>query len=148
MMVILLQDVGRPWTAFERGVSIQTVALIMISGLLTSYSFYKQLERTKLLDIPRECVLRLTRYSTQFCVKYVSRLMRYSTQFCVKYVSRLMRYSTQFCVKYVSRLIRYSTQFCCCIVDGYCCCVIDRHCFLPAILRYVLYVSHKIISSC
>jgi len=84
----------------------------MISGLLTSYSFYKQLERTKRLDIPREYVSRLMRYSTQFCVKYVSRLMSYSTQLFVKYVSRLMRYSTQFCVKYVSRLMRYSTQFC------------------------------------
>ena len=34
----------------------------------------------------------------------------------------------------------------CCILDGYCCCVVDRHCFFfPAVLRYVLYVSHKLI---
>jgi len=35
----------------------------MMSGLLTSYSFYKQLEHKKRLDIPREYVSRLMRYS-------------------------------------------------------------------------------------
>jgi len=89
-MFILLQDLGHPWTSFTRSICIHTDPFIMISGLLTSYSFYKQLERTKRLDIPREYVSRLMRYSTQFCVKYVSRLMRYSTQLCVKYVSSLM----------------------------------------------------------
>jgi hypothetical protein len=66
-MVILLQDLGRPWTSFARGACIQTDPFIMISGLLTSYSFYKQLERTKRLDIPREYVSRLMRYSTVMC---------------------------------------------------------------------------------
>ena len=110
-MVILLQDVWQPWTSFARCGFLYTDTFLMISGLLTSYSFYKQLERTKRLDIPREYVSRLMRYSAQFCVKYVSRLMRYSTQFCVKYVSRLMRYSTQFCVRCVSKMMRYVTPF-------------------------------------
>jgi hypothetical protein len=37
----------------------------------------------------------------------------------------------------------------CCIIDGYCCCMVDRHCFFPFSVRlcYVLYVSHKLISS-
>jgi len=89
-MVILLQDLGNPWTSFARCSALYTDSFLMISGLLTSYSFYKQLERTKWLDMPREYVSRLMRYSRQFCVKYVSRLMKYSTQFCVKYVSRVM----------------------------------------------------------
>ena len=105
-MLILLQDLGRPWTSFARNACIHTDPFLMISGLLTTYSFYKQLEQTKRLDIPREYVSRLMRYSTQFCVKCVSKMMRYSTHFCVEYVSRLMRYSTQLCVKYVSTLIR------------------------------------------
>ena len=67
-MVILLQDLGNPWTSFARGDCISTDIFIMISGLLTSYSLYKQLERTKRLDIPREYMSRLMRYSTQFCV--------------------------------------------------------------------------------
>jgi hypothetical protein len=94
-----LQNLGRPWTSHVRSASVHTDTFLMISGLLVSYSFYKRLERTKRLDLPREYVSRLMRYSTQFCVKCVSRLIRYSTQFCVKYVSTLMRYSTQFCVK-------------------------------------------------
>jgi hypothetical protein len=120
---MLFQVLGRCWTSLGRSVYIHTDTFIMLSGLLTSYTFYKQLERTKRLDIPREYVSRLMRYSTQFCVqtdkvstqfcvKCVSRLMRYSTHFCVKCVSRLMRYSTQFCVKWVSWLMMYSTQFC------------------------------------
>ena len=104
--VILLQDLGLRWTSFARDGCTYTDPFIMISTLLTTYSLYKQLERTKRLDIPREYVSRLMRYSTQFCVKCVSKMMRYSTHFCVEYVSRLMRYSTQLCVKYVSTLIR------------------------------------------
>jgi hypothetical protein len=111
-MVLFLQYVGRPWTSFVRCSTIYTDPFLMISGLLTSYSFYKQLERTKRLDIPREFVSRLMRYSTEFCVNCVSRMMRYSTEFCVNCVSRLMRYSTEFCVNCVSRLMRYSTEFC------------------------------------
>ena len=90
-MVILLQDLGQPWTSFARCSALYTDSFLMISGLLTSYSFYKQLERTKWLDIPREYVSRLMRYSTEFCVNFVRTFMRYKTQLCVKYVSRLMR---------------------------------------------------------
>jgi len=38
----------------------------------------------------------------------------------------------------------------CCTVDGYCCCGVNRHFFFffSAGLRYILYVSHKLISSC
>jgi CRISPR/Cas system endoribonuclease Cas6 (RAMP superfamily) len=107
-----LQDLGHPWTSLVKIVFINTDPFIMISGLLTSYNFYKQLEQTKRLDVPREYVSRLMRYSTELCVKNVSRLMKYSTELCVKYVSRLMRYSTELCVKNVSRLMRYSTEFC------------------------------------
>jgi hypothetical protein len=75
-VVILLQDMGHPWTSFARSVSIHTDPFLMISGLLTSYYIYKQLERTKQLDIRRGYVSKIMRYSTQFCVKYVSRLIR------------------------------------------------------------------------
>jgi hypothetical protein len=98
-VVLLLQDMGLPWTSFARSGTIYTDPPLMISGLLISYYFYKELERTKRLDIPRQFVFRLIRYSTHICVKCMSRLMKYITQFCVKCVSRLMRYSTQFCVK-------------------------------------------------
>jgi hypothetical protein len=36
----------------------------------------------------------------------------------------------------------------CCIVDGYYCCVVDIIFFFSAVLQYVLYVSHKLVSSC
>ena len=53
-------------------------------------------------------------------------------------------------IRYMIWIRRY---ICCCIVDRHCCCVADRHCFFPARLwyvlhvLYVLYVSHKLISS-
>jgi hypothetical protein len=63
-----LQDLRRPWTSIVRSVCIQTDTFFMISGLLKSYYFYKELEQTKRLDIARDYVSRLMRYSTQFCV--------------------------------------------------------------------------------
>jgi hypothetical protein len=61
-----LQDLGRSWTSFARGACIHTDPFIMISGLLTSYSFYKELEHKKRLDIPREYLSRLMRYNSKF----------------------------------------------------------------------------------
>ena len=78
-MVILLQDLGHPWTSLARSVCLYTDSFLMISGLLTSYSFYKHLEETKWLNIPREYVSRLMRYSTEFCVNFVRTFMRYKT---------------------------------------------------------------------
>jgi len=63
----LLQDVGHTWTSFARNASIHTDTFLMISGLLISYSLQKQLAQTKYIDIPREYMSRLMRYSTQFC---------------------------------------------------------------------------------
>ena len=75
-MVILLQDVGLSWTSFVRGACIHTDTFLMISGLLVSYSFYEELERKKRLDIPRDYMSRLMRYSIKLCVHCVSALMR------------------------------------------------------------------------
>jgi hypothetical protein len=61
---ILLQELGHTWTSFARGACIYTDPFIMMSGLLTSYSFYKQLERKKRLDIPWEYMSRLMRYNS------------------------------------------------------------------------------------
>jgi len=59
--------VGHTWTSFARNASIHTDTFLMISGLLISYSLQKQLAQTKHIDIPREYMSRLMRYSTQFC---------------------------------------------------------------------------------
>ncbi|KAJ4432538.1 hypothetical protein ANN_21161 [Periplaneta americana] len=56
------EDLGHSWTAFARGACIYTDPFIMMSGLLTSYSFYKELERTKKLNVLQEYVSRLMRY--------------------------------------------------------------------------------------
>lgn len=58
---VMAEDLGRSWTSFARGACIHTDPFIMISGLLTSYSFYKELEHKKRLDIPREYLSRLMR---------------------------------------------------------------------------------------
>jgi len=63
--VKFLQDLGRAWTSIIRIGFLHTDTFLMISGLLTSYSLYKQLEQTKRLDISRNYVSRLMRYCTQ-----------------------------------------------------------------------------------
>ncbi|XP_069685548.1 nose resistant to fluoxetine protein 6-like isoform X2 [Periplaneta americana] len=57
----MAEDLGHSWTAFARGACIYTDPFIMMSGLLTSYSFYKELERTKKLNVLQEYVSRLMR---------------------------------------------------------------------------------------
>ncbi|XP_021920277.1 O-acyltransferase like protein-like isoform X2 [Zootermopsis nevadensis] len=58
---VMTEDLGRSWTSFTRGACLYTDVFIMLSGMLTSYSFYKQLERKKRLDVPWEYLSRLMR---------------------------------------------------------------------------------------
>jgi len=59
--VKLLQEMGRAWSSIIRSGFLHTDTYLMISGLLTTYALYKQLEQTKRLDISREYVSRLMR---------------------------------------------------------------------------------------
>lgn len=52
---------GKPWTVIARAASLYTDPFIMLSGLLTSYAFCRQLKRTNTLDVPREYISRLMR---------------------------------------------------------------------------------------
>ncbi|XP_011881618.1 PREDICTED: nose resistant to fluoxetine protein 6 [Vollenhovia emeryi] len=52
---------GKPWTVIGRAASLYTDPFIMLSGLLTAYSFVGRLKRTGSLDIKNEYLSRLLR---------------------------------------------------------------------------------------
>ncbi|CAK9807752.1 Nose resistant to fluoxetine protein 6 [Anthophora plagiata] len=52
---------GKPWTVIGRAASLYTDPFIMLSGLLTSYSFIGKLKKTGNLDIKDEYLSRLIR---------------------------------------------------------------------------------------
>ncbi|OAD54557.1 Nose resistant to fluoxetine protein 6 [Eufriesea mexicana] len=52
---------GKPWTVIGRAASLYTDPFIMLSGLLTSYSFIGKLKKTGNLDIKNEYLSRLIR---------------------------------------------------------------------------------------
>ncbi|XP_031833767.2 nose resistant to fluoxetine protein 6 isoform X1 [Nomia melanderi] len=52
---------GKPWTVLGRAASLYTDPFIMLSGLLTSYSFLGKLKRTGKLNIKDEYLSRLIR---------------------------------------------------------------------------------------
>ncbi|XP_043525105.1 nose resistant to fluoxetine protein 6-like [Frieseomelitta varia] len=52
---------GKPWTVIGRAASLYTDPFIMLSGLLTSYSFIGKLKKTGNLDIKDEYISRLIR---------------------------------------------------------------------------------------
>lgn len=56
------QFLGKPWTVLGRAASLYTDPFIMLSGLLTTYSFVGRLKRTGALDIKNEYLSRLLRY--------------------------------------------------------------------------------------
>lgn len=58
----LTQFLGKPWTVIGRAASLYTDPFIMLSGLLTTYSFVGRLRRTGALDIKNEYLSRLLRY--------------------------------------------------------------------------------------
>ncbi|XP_070515627.1 nose resistant to fluoxetine protein 6 isoform X2 [Cardiocondyla obscurior] len=52
---------GKPWTVIGRAASLYTDPFIMLSGLLTTYSFVGRLKRTGALDVKNEYLSRLLR---------------------------------------------------------------------------------------
>ncbi|KAG7202798.1 hypothetical protein KM043_009961 [Ampulex compressa] len=57
----MAEYLGKPWTVVGRAASIYTDPFIMLSGLLTTYSFVGRLKRTGNLDIKSEYLSRLLR---------------------------------------------------------------------------------------
>ncbi|XP_014232927.1 O-acyltransferase like protein-like [Trichogramma pretiosum] len=57
----MTEYVGKPWTVIGRAASLYTDPFIMLSGLLTAYSFLGRLSRTGKLDIRSEYASRLFR---------------------------------------------------------------------------------------
>lgn len=60
--IFFMQFLGKPWTVIGRAASLYTDPFIMLSGLLTTYSFVGRLKRTGGLDIKNEYIARLLRY--------------------------------------------------------------------------------------
>ncbi|KAI4472344.1 hypothetical protein M0802_016918 [Mischocyttarus mexicanus] len=52
---------GKPWTVIGRAASLYTDPFIMLSGLLTSYSFIGKMKKTGHLDIKKEYLARILR---------------------------------------------------------------------------------------
>ncbi|XP_046985969.1 nose resistant to fluoxetine protein 6-like [Schistocerca americana] len=57
----MAEQVGEIWTTLARGASLYTEPFVMLSGLLTSYSFTKEFNRNKKLDLQKEYASRLFR---------------------------------------------------------------------------------------
>ncbi|XP_057327425.1 nose resistant to fluoxetine protein 6 isoform X1 [Microplitis mediator] len=57
----MAEYLGRPWTVLGRAASLYTDPFIMLSGLLTTYSFVQQLDRSGKIDVKREYLSRLLR---------------------------------------------------------------------------------------
>ncbi|KAJ8680575.1 hypothetical protein QAD02_016362 [Eretmocerus hayati] len=57
----MTEYIGKPWTVIGRAASLYTDPFIMLSGLLTTYSFMGKLNRTGKLDVRNEYLNRLFR---------------------------------------------------------------------------------------
>lgn len=57
-----MQFLGKPWTVIGRAASLYTDPFIMLSGMLTAYSFVGKLNKTGNLNIKSEYLSRLLRY--------------------------------------------------------------------------------------
>ncbi|XP_014214340.1 nose resistant to fluoxetine protein 6-like [Copidosoma floridanum] len=57
----MTEYIGKPWTVIGRAASLYTDPFIMLSGLLTAYSFVGKLNRTGKLDVTNEYLSRLFR---------------------------------------------------------------------------------------
>ncbi|XP_012283860.1 nose resistant to fluoxetine protein 6 [Orussus abietinus] len=57
----MTEYLGKPWTVIGRAASLYTDPFIMLSGLLTTYSFVGRLEKTGKLDVKQEYLSRLLR---------------------------------------------------------------------------------------
>ncbi|XP_066603638.1 nose resistant to fluoxetine protein 6 [Prorops nasuta] len=57
----MTEYLGKPWTVIGRAASLYTDPFIMLSGLLTAYSFIGRLNKTGKLDIRNEYLSRLLR---------------------------------------------------------------------------------------
>ncbi|XP_012252676.2 nose resistant to fluoxetine protein 6-like isoform X2 [Athalia rosae] len=57
----MTEYLGKPWTVIGRAASLYTDPFIMLSGLLTTYSFIGRLNRTGKLDVKSEYLSRLLR---------------------------------------------------------------------------------------
>lgn len=61
--IVGLQYIGKPWTVIGRAASLYTDPFIMLSGLLTTYSFIGRLNKSGRLDVKNEYISRLFRYT-------------------------------------------------------------------------------------
>ncbi|RZF42114.1 hypothetical protein LSTR_LSTR006707 [Laodelphax striatellus] len=57
----MTEYLGKPWTVIARAASLYTDPFIMLSGLLTTYAFIRQLRQSQSLNISKEIVSRLMR---------------------------------------------------------------------------------------
>ena len=57
----MVEKLSQPWSIIARIASLYTDSFIMISGLLTSYSFVKTLNKTGKLNLKSEYLNRLIR---------------------------------------------------------------------------------------
>lgn len=61
LFIYFFQYLGKPWTVIGRAASLYTDPFIMLSGLLTSYSFIEKLKKNGNLNIKDEYLSRLIR---------------------------------------------------------------------------------------
>lgn len=57
----MAENLGQTWSVVARAASLYTDPFIMISGILTSYSFIKTLKKNQSLDLKKEYSNRLLR---------------------------------------------------------------------------------------
>ncbi|XP_034950941.1 nose resistant to fluoxetine protein 6 isoform X2 [Chelonus insularis] len=57
----MAEYLGQPWTVLGRAASLYTDPFIMLSGLLTSYSFVKQIDKSGRIDVKTEYLSRALR---------------------------------------------------------------------------------------
>ncbi|XP_039298057.1 O-acyltransferase like protein [Nilaparvata lugens] len=62
----MTEYLGKPWTVIARAASLYTDPFIMLSGLLTTYAFMRQLRQSQSLNISKEIISRLMRVSRMF----------------------------------------------------------------------------------
>lgn len=56
------QHLGKQWTVIARAASLYTDPFILMSGLLTTISFLRHLDRRGTIDLPKEFISRFVRY--------------------------------------------------------------------------------------
>ncbi|XP_025421860.1 nose resistant to fluoxetine protein 6-like [Sipha flava] len=57
----MTEHLGKPWTVIARAASLYTDPFILMSGLLTTISFLRHLDRKGTIDLPKEFISRLVR---------------------------------------------------------------------------------------